>query len=96
MALCIVLNAISTGMDMAALCPKWINIRRGCFILTLITVCICPWQYVNKATTFITVLSGWSIFLSGMTGILISDYFLVRRCELHIGDMYMSNSKSAY
>ncbi|KAI9731222.1 MAG: hypothetical protein M1834_005415 [Cirrosporium novae-zelandiae] len=96
MALCIVLNAISTGMDMAALCPKWINIRRGCFILTLIAVAVCPWNYVNQASTFITVLSGWSVFLSGMTGILISDYFLVRHCELHIGDMYMGNSSSAY
>lgn len=96
MALCIVLNAISTGMDMAALCPKWINIRRGCVILTIIAIAVCPWNYVNAASTFIVVLSGWSIFLSGMTGILISDYFLVRHGELHIGDMYMSSSESAY
>jgi hypothetical protein len=96
MALCIVLNAISTGMDMAALCPRWINIRRGCFILTVIAVAICPWNYVNNVTTFITVLSGWSIFLSGMTGILIFDYFLVRRCQLHKGDMYRGDKTSAY
>lgn len=96
MALCIVLNAISTGMDMAALCPKYINIRRGCVILTIIAVAVCPWNYVNAASTFIVVLSGWSIFLSGMTGILISDYFLVRHGELHIGDMYISSSESAY
>ena len=95
-ALCIVLNAISTGMDMAALCPRWINIRRGCFILTIIAVAICPWNYVNNVTTFITVLSGWSIFLSGMTGILIFDYFLVRKRQLHTADMYTSNSSSAY
>jgi len=96
MALCIVLNAISTGMDMAALCPRWINIRRGCFILTIIAVAICPWNYVNSVTTFITVLSGWSIFLSGMTGILIFDYFLVRKGQLHKGDMYKGNKSSAY
>ena len=96
MALCIVLNAVSTGMDMAALCPRWINIRRGCYILTIIAVAICPWNLVNQVTTFITVLSGWSIFLSGMTGILIFDYFLVRRCELHMGDMYKGNRESAY
>lgn len=96
MALCIVLNAISTGMDMAALCPRWINIRRGCYILTVIAVAICPWNLVNQVTTFITVLSGWSIFLSGMTGILIFDYFLVRRCQLHTGDLYKGGRESAY
>lgn len=46
--------------------------------------------------TFITVLSGWSVFLSPMTGIVISDYFLVRRGEYHVGDMYLGNSRSAY
>jgi len=96
LALCIVLNGISTGMDMAALCPRWINIRRGCFILTVIAVVVCPWNYVNNASTFITVLSGWSVFLSGMTGILISDYFFVRGAQLHKGDMYRGNKSSAY
>ncbi|RDW72943.1 hypothetical protein BP6252_06850 [Coleophoma cylindrospora] len=96
LALCIILNGISTGMDMAALCPRWINIRRGCVVLTIIAVAVCPWNYVNSASTFITVLSGWSIFLSGMTGILISDYFLVRKRQLHVGDMYLGNSSSAY
>lgn len=96
LALCIVLNGISTGMDMAALCPRWINIRRGCFILTIIAVAVCPWNYVNNASTFITVLSGWSVFLSGMTGILIGDYFFVRGAQLHKGDMYRGNKSSAY
>lgn len=31
-----------------------------------------------------------------MTGIVVSDYFLVRHGEYHIGDMYMGNSRSAY
>jgi nucleobase:cation symporter-1, NCS1 family len=69
--------------------PKYINIRRGAYILTLISICICPWQYVTRATVFITVLSGWSVFLSPMTGILCSDYFLVRKREYHIGDLYL-------
>ncbi|KAG9238413.1 permease for cytosine/purines, uracil, thiamine, allantoin-domain-containing protein [Amylocarpus encephaloides] len=83
MALCIVLNAISTGMDMAALCPRWINIRRGYYILTVIAVAICPWNFVNNVTT-------------GVTGILIFDYFLVRRGQLHVGDLYLAGEKSAY
>ena len=97
LALCIVLNCISTGMDMAALCPKYINIRRGSYILTVIAVAVCPWNYVTKASVFITVLSGWSVFLSPMTGVLISDYFLVRKQTLHVGDLYLGvNKNGAY
>lgn len=96
LALCQMLNGISTGMDMAALCPKWINIRRGCYILTVIAIAICPWNYVTNPGTFITVLSGWSVFLSPMTGIVVSDYFLVRNRQYHIGDLYIGNPSSAY
>ena len=79
-------------MDMSALCPRYIKIRRGCFILTIITVARCPWNFVNNAGTFITILSGWSIFLSGMTGILIGDYIIVRKGQVHIGGLYRAGT----
>ena len=96
LALCIVTNSVAGGMDLAALYPKYINIRRGSYLITIIAVATCPWQFVTQATTFITVLSGWSVFLSPMTGIVISDYFLVRKQGLHMGDLYLGNSSSAY
>jgi NCS1 family nucleobase:cation symporter-1 len=96
MALCIILNCVSAAMDLSALCPKWINIRRGCYLVSVISIAICPWQYVTQPTTFITVLSGWSVFLSPMTGLVVSDYFLVRRRQYHLGDLYTGNSTSAY
>lgn len=42
----VVLNSVSTGMDMAGLWPKYINIRRGSYIMAIMGVCIqyapCP------------------------------------------------------
>lgn len=96
LALCIVTNSVAGGMDLAALCPKYINIRRGSYLIIIIAVATCPWQFVTQATTFITVLSGWSVFLSPMAGIVISDYFLVRKQGLHMGDLYRGDSSSAY
>lgn len=83
-------------MDMAALCPRWINIRRGCYILVVIAVAVCLWNSVNSAPTFITVLGGWSVFLSQMTGILIGDDVVVRNANLHVGDLYRSKGSSMY
>lgn len=31
-----------------------------------------------------------------MTGILCSDYFMVRRQQLHVGDLYISGDKGVY
>lgn len=42
------------------------------------------------------MLSGWSVFLSPMTGIVVSDYFFVRGRQYHVGDLYVGNPSSAY
>lgn len=83
-------------MDFAALSPRFINIRRGSYLCTIIGVAICPWNFVTQASTFIDVLSGWAVFLSPMTGILVADYFLVKKQNLRVGDLYCGNSRSAY
>jgi NCS1 family nucleobase:cation symporter-1 len=33
-----VLNSVATGMDMAGLCPKYINIIRGSYIMACIGI----------------------------------------------------------
>lgn len=96
MSLCIVLNSVSAGMDLTTLSPQFINIRRGAIIILVIGVAIVPWNLVNTASTFLTVLQGWSIFLAPMIGVLIADYFAVRRRALHLADLYIGNPTSAY
>ena len=54
LALCIVLNSVAAGMDLTTICPKYINIRRGSYIIMLVGIAVCPWNYVNQASTFIT------------------------------------------
>ncbi|KAL8768546.1 MAG: hypothetical protein Q9209_005231 [Squamulea sp. 1 TL-2023] len=95
-SLCIVLNSVSSGMDLTTLAPQYINIRRGSFIILVIGVAIVPWNLVNTASTFLTVLQGWSIFLAPMVGVLLADYFAVRRRTLHLADLYIGNSTSVY
>ena len=53
LALCIVLNSVAAGMDLTTLCPQYINLRRGAYIVMLVGMAVCPWNYVNQATTFI-------------------------------------------
>ena len=96
LSLCIVQNCVSGGMDLAAFAPRYINIRRGSYILSVLAIVILPWNLVNKPSTFIAALSGWSVFLGPMTGIVVGDYFLVRKGAYHVGDLYLGNSSSAY
>ena len=43
-----------------------------------------------------STLSGWTVVLSPMSGIMIADYFFVRRRQLHLTDLYIGNRTSAY
>ncbi|KAG1719617.1 permease for cytosine/purines, uracil, thiamine, allantoin-domain-containing protein [Suillus lakei] len=58
------------GMHLAALCPRYINIRRGSLIIAVIGICINPWKIMNTANSFTSVISGYAVFLGPLTGIM--------------------------
>ncbi|OAT01637.1 NCS1 allantoate transporter [Blastomyces dermatitidis ER-3] len=96
LAISVVLNSISTGMDMAGLCPKYINIVRGSYIMAFIGFCSQPWQLLATATKFLSVVSGFGIFMASLTGIMLADYHVIRRHKLKIDDLYTGDPGSIY
>ncbi|KAI0822158.1 NCS1 nucleoside transporter family [Trametes gibbosa] len=89
-------NAISGGIDMSGLLPKYLNIRRGAFVTAALGIAICPWKLLTGASVFLTVLSSFSVFLGPLTGVMVSDYLVVRRSKLRLSHLYMPNSGSIY
>jgi nucleobase:cation symporter-1, NCS1 family len=63
-------NALSGGFDFAALFPRYINIRRGAYITALLSMVVNPWQLLATASTFLAVLSSYSVFLGPMVGLM--------------------------
>ncbi|KAJ9312560.1 hypothetical protein DTO271D3_7107 [Paecilomyces variotii] len=96
LSISVVLNSVSTGMDMAGLCPKYINIVRGSYIMAAIGILTQPWQLLSTATKFLSVLSGFGVFMAPLTGVLLADYHLVRRHKLKLKDLYTGNQSSIY
>ena len=72
-------NSIPFANDLTGLFPKYINIRRGQFICALIGFAINPWQIQAKATTFLAFMGAYTLFLGATTGVMMTDYFWVRR-----------------
>lgn len=58
-----------------------INIRRGQIICAILGFAICPWLLQAKATRFLAFLDGYTVFLGPLIGLLLSDYWLVRRAK---------------
>ncbi|ODV60757.1 uncharacterized protein ASCRUDRAFT_76124 [Ascoidea rubescens DSM 1968] len=89
-------NSLSAGTDMTALLPRYINIRRGGFICAGLALCICPWYFFQSSNRFMSYLASYSVFLSCISGVILSDYFVVRRGYLQLYHLYSGDVKSDY
>ncbi len=89
-------NSISAGTDLTALLPKYINIRRGGYICAAVGLAMCPWNLLSSSNQFTTYLSSYSVFLSSIAGVMISDYYLVRKGYLQVRDLYSARRSGPY
>ncbi|CAO3610697.1 unnamed protein product [Cunninghamella echinulata] len=81
-------NSIPVGADLTALFPKYINQRRGGYFCAMIGFCITPWHLLSGAETFLNLISGFTVFLGPITGVLIVDYYIIKKRHLHVTDLY--------
>ncbi|KAI6990157.1 hypothetical protein KC332_g6491 [Hortaea werneckii] len=87
-------NSVPFSNDLMGLFPKWINIRRGQIVCAVLGFAICPWLIQAKADRFLAFLNGYTVFLGPLIGLLVSDYWLVRRGKgYHIRSLYQPSSK---
>jgi NCS1 family nucleobase:cation symporter-1 len=91
---CIFENILPAGNDMAALLPRYINIKRGFLICTLLSIACVPWKILGSGQNFLSWLSSYQTFLSAVVGVLLAQYYVVSRQVLHLyPDLY--NSKNS-
>src|SRR3978361_1468014 len=88
-------NIVSPANDFAHLSPKKINFRKGGYITGIIGILIFPWKLIADPTGYIfTWLVGYSSLLGPGGGILIVDYYFIRKQQLVVADLY--NTKGIY
>jgi NCS1 family nucleobase:cation symporter-1 len=90
-------NVVSPANDLSNLAPRLISFRRGGYITAVIGVCIFPWKLISSAEIYIfDWLIGYSALLGPVAGILIADYFVLRRRELNVPDLYRRDGEYTY
>jgi NCS1 family nucleobase:cation symporter-1 len=82
-------NSISAANDLTVLFPRWINIKRGCVIAAIIGGwVIVPWKILSSATTFLAFMGGYAVFLAPISGIIASDYWLIKKRKFDVPALY--------
>ncbi len=85
-------NSLSAGHDLAALFPKYVSIRRGQILCWAVGFAYGPWRIMSSSSNFATYLSAFSVFLSSIVGVMVADYWIVRRGALDVKSLYSLRS----
>lgn len=90
-------NMVSPANDFANINPQKISFRMGGYITGFIGLLIFPWKLVADPNGYIfTWLIAYSSLLGPVGGIMIVDYFFIRKKELVLNDLYKTNGIYSY
>ena len=85
-------NVVSPANDFANAFPKFISFKTGGLITGLLGIVIQPWKLLADPSGYIyTWLLGYSGGLGSIAGVLVADYWIVRRRELRLEDLYLAD-----
>ncbi|BBM82722.1 NCS1 family nucleobase:cation symporter-1 [Candidatus Uabimicrobium amorphum] len=90
-------NVVAPANGFSNLYPQKISFTTGGLITGIIGIAICPWKLIESTQGYIfTWLIGYSALLGPIAGIVIADYFLVRKTRLNLAALYDENAEYSY
>jgi NCS1 family nucleobase:cation symporter-1 len=90
-------NVVSPANDFSNLSPKKISYVTGGLITAVIGILMMPWRLYSDAAAYIfTWLIGYSSLMGALGGILIADYWIVRRQQLEVRELFLLNGRYKY
>ena len=90
-------NVVSPSNDFSNLAPRRISYVTGGLITAVIGILMMPWKlYADAAAYIFTWLIGYSSLMGALGGILIADYWIVRRQHLSLAELFKVNGRYAY
>ncbi|MBI2417909.1 MAG: NCS1 family nucleobase:cation symporter-1 [Ignavibacteriales bacterium] len=90
-------NVVSPANDFANMSPKHISFVKGGLITAVTGIIMMPWKLLSDYSAYIFGwLVGYSGFLGPIAGVLICDYFIIRKKELLVRDLYIRGGAYEY
>ncbi len=96
MGINIVANFVSPAYDISNLRPETINFRMGGLITSILSVLVCPWLFVASPAAITLFVSIFGSVLGPMFGIMLADYYLVKKQTVKLEDLYTMSPSGTY
>jgi nucleobase:cation symporter-1, NCS1 family len=90
-------NVVSPANDFSSLSPRRISYVTGGLITAAIGVATMPWKLYRDAAAYIfTWLIGYSSLMGAIGGVLIADYWILKKRELSLPDLFRADGRYTY
>lgn len=90
-------NVVSPSNDFSNLAPRKISFVTGGVITAVLGVAMMPWKLYADASAYIfTWLLGYSSLMGALGGILIADYWVLRKQQLSVADLFREQGLYTY
>ena len=90
-------NVVSPSNDISNLNPRLISFRTGGLITGFLGLAMMPWKLMSSFSSYIFGwLVGYSGLLGPVAGIMVTDYFILRKKQLNLADLYPRNGIYEY
>ncbi|OHW39805.1 NCS1 family nucleobase:cation symporter-1 [Pseudomonas sp. 06C 126] len=92
----IMANFVAPAFVLSNLAPKYLNFRRAGLISAFLAVLILPWNLYNSPLVIVYFLSGLGALLGPLYGVIMVDYWLVRKGRIDVPQLYSEDPNGAY
>jgi len=90
-------NVVSPSNDFSNLNPRRISFRTGGLITGVVGILMMPWKLLSDFSSYIFGwLVGYSALLGPIAGVMIADYYLIRRSRLKVDELYCRHGAYEY
>lgn len=90
-------NVVAPSNALVNLNPKLFNFRKGALLTALLGIAFQPWKLLKSSESFVyTWLVGYSALMGPIGGIILVDYYILKKTNLCIEDLYSRNPYGAY
>ncbi|NMR29141.1 NCS1 family nucleobase:cation symporter-1 [Crystallibacter degradans] len=92
----IILNFVSPAYDFANLAPKYISFKTGGVITAVLSIVILPWNLYSNPVVVNMFLGGIGALMGPLFGIIMADYYLIRKGQVNADSLYKDNPDGKY
>lgn len=89
-------NFVAPIYVLVNLFPRQLNFRKAALVSAIIGLMILPWNLYNSPVVVNYFLGGLGALLGPLFGVIMADYWLLRRTHVNVPDLYSEDAQGEY